>query len=280
MSDTIDNNKIMVVIVLYKTQLNESKTYQTFINQIDVLKCHYDLLIYNNSQEILIDPSNSFTLVNADKNNKLTGAYNTALSMAKESGTKWLLLLDQDTELTAEYFERLSDYLNQSIQDERVVAVVPFLEENNKQLSPHKLMFFNNMAIKISKAGLQHKNTTALNTLTLIRTNFIYEIGGFSAKYPLDMLDYWVYAQIQKKNKKVFVLDTSIKHNLSVSEFEKNMSLSRYNDLILAEKELMLELGFMYSMVFRLKLVLRFLKQILIYENKKFAFLTFKNILK
>lgn len=278
MSNTTD--KIVIVIVLYKTHLNESKTFQTFINQSNKLKYDYDLLIYNNSQEILIVPSKSFTLVNADKNNKLIGAYNMALTMAMKSRAKWLLLLDQDTEVTAEYFERLSDYLNQSKQDERVVAVVPFLEENNKQLSPHKLVFFNNMAIKIAKAGLQHNNTNALNTLTLLRTKFIYEIGGFSAKYPLDMLDYWVYSQIQKNNKKVYVLDTSIKHNLSVSEFEKNMSLSRYNDLILAEKELMLELGFMFSMVFRLKLLLRFLKQILIYKNKEFAFLTFKNILK
>lgn len=272
-------NKIMIVIVLYKTQLSESKTYQTFVIHCNKLKCNYELLIYNNSPEISIVPSQSFTLVNAEKNNMLTGAYNMALSMANKIQAEWLLLIDQDTELTSAYFECLSEYLNKN-EAEDVVAVVPFLEENNKQLSPHKLMFFNNMAIKISKAGLQHKNTNALNTLTLIRTNFIYEIGGFSAKYPLDMLDYWVYAQIQQNRKKVYVLNTSIKHNLSVTDFEKNMSLFRYKDLIRAENKLMLELGVMFSLVFRLKLVLRFLKQILVFKNKEFAFITFKNIFK
>lgn len=272
-------NKIMIVIVLYKTQLEASKTYQTFVIHSNKLKCNYELLIYNNSSELSIEPSQSFTLVNAEKNNMLTGAYNMALSMANKIQAEWLLLIDQDTELTSAYFECLSEYLNKN-EAEDVVAVVPFLEENNKQLSPHRLMFFNNMAVKISKAGLQHKNTTALNTLTLIRTNFIYEIGGFSEKYPLDMLDYWVYTQIQQNKKKVYVLNTSIKHNLSVSEFERNMSLSRYNDLVLAEKKLMLELGIMYSIVFKLKLVLRFMKQIIVFENKKFAVITLKNILK
>ena len=273
------SNKIMIVILLYKTQLDRSKTYQSFIIHSKKLKQQFELLIYNNSPEIHIEPSKSFTLFNADKNNMLTSAYNMALSLANKNGAEWLLLLDQDTELTSEYFELLSKFLSENI-DENIAAIVPFLEENNIQLSPHKLILFNNMAIKAQHAGIQNNKTTALNTLTLVRTDFMNRIGGFSSKFPLDMLDYWLYSKIQQNTQKVFVLNTRIKHNLTVSNFEKNMSLSRYDNLLKAEKELMYELGYLPSIFFRFKLALRFLKQFLLFKNKQFALLTLKSFFK
>ena len=88
-----DRNRIVIVIVLYKTSLENSKTYTSLTKHIHLFKHEYSLIIYNNSSEISI-PEGYYTLINASENNKLTGAYNFALNFAETNLAEWLLLLD------------------------------------------------------------------------------------------------------------------------------------------------------------------------------------------
>lgn len=274
----IEDNTIHIIIVLYKTSLENSKTYTSLIKHIHLFKHEYSLIIYNNSCEISIPNSEHYTLINASENQKLTGAYNFALDFAKTNQAKWLLLLDQDTEITSDYFSKLSACLSGDSITNDIVAIVPFLTENKKQISPHNIFFFSNLVGLVKKPGVQHRHIIALNTLSLIRTDFISKIGGFSTKYPLDMLDYWTYTQIHKHKMKIYVLNTHVEHCLSVSDFEKNMSVSRYADLIEAEKSLMRESGALQLLVYKIKLIFRFLKQFIRFKNKRFSQITFNHI--
>lgn len=272
-----DRNRIVIVIVLYKTSLENSKTYTSLTKHIQLFKHEYSLIIYNNSSEISI-PEGYYTLINASENNKLTGAYNFALNFAETNLAEWLLLLDQDTEITDDYFNKLSAYLSANSITNDIVAIAPFLTENKRQISPHNIFFFNNLVSKVKKPGVQHRHIIALNTLSLIRTEFISKIGGFSTKYPLDMLDYWTYTQIHKHQMKIYVLNTYVEHSLSVSDFEKNMSVSRYADLVKAEKNLMSESGSLQLLVYKFKLIFRLIKQYMLFKNKHFSQITFKHI--
>lgn len=272
-----DRNRIVIVIVLYKTSLENSKTYTSLTKHIHLFKHEYSLIIYNNSSEISI-PEGYYTLINASENNKLTGAYNFALNFAETNLAEWLLLLDQDTEITDDYFNKLSAYLSANSITNDIVAIAPFLTENKRQISPHNVFFFNNLVRKVKKPGVQHRHIIALNTLSLIRTEFISKIGGFSTKYPLDMLDYWTYTQIHKHQMKIYVLNTYVEHSLSVSDFEKNMSVSRYADLVKAENNLMSESGSLQLLIYKFKLIFRLIKQYMLFKDKRFSQITFNHI--
>jgi hypothetical protein len=268
-----------VVIVLYKTDVKSSKTYTSFIKHIQQFKHNYNLLIYNNSKEISITSSEHYIVVNAGNNNKLTGAYNFALDYANEHQSEWLLLLDSDSTLTDEYFIELSNILNSDIQND-IVSIVPNLVQNNRIISPHMNRFMHLRRSAIKKSGINSGKITAFNSLSFIRVAFLNEINGFSPDYPLDMLDFWVYHQIYKRNKLIFLLDSKIEHDLSVLNFEENMTIDRYVELILAEKKFFNELGFGYKYVYRFRLLLRAIKQCLIFENKEFSKITLKHLFK
>lgn len=272
----LKKNNILVAIVLYKIELYESITYNSFIKNTDHLKLDYELLIFNNSSDLIIEDISNHLIVNSTSNEKLSGAYNYALNYATAHQKDWLLLLDQDTEITGEYLSKLSDYLNGSHIEPDTVAIVPFLSENNKILSPRKVSAIGWWQHDIKDAGIQRGHVSAFNSLSLLWVDFILSIGGFSTEFPLDMLDHWYYFQMYKNEKNVYVLDTVIQHQLSVSDYEQNVSLSRHHDLLQAEKAFAKSLGLTHYFTYKVRLFLRMSKHLLTFEDKRYAKVIFK----
>jgi len=274
----MSDNKIsiVIVIVLYNSNLNDSKSYLSFTKAIEDSKIDYTLILYNNSKEIEIPQNESYLVVNADSNQKLTGAYNYTLEYASNLKKKWILLLDQDTEITTGYFTELVKFFSSNQISNDTAAIVPFLKENNKILSPHKIGFFNCLRIKIKSSGYQKGYITAFNSLSLLHVDFMNSIGGFNTKYPLDFLDYWYYYQIFKFKQKVFVLDTIVNHELSLNNYESNISLARHTELLIAEKTFVKEMGTIHYCFYKIRLIFRLSKQLLLIKNKNYANIIFK----
>lgn len=272
------NDTITIVIVLYKKGLIDCVTYQTLISSLTSSKINYRLIIYNNSSAIHISSSDKYEVVNARKNERLFGAYNYALNLAIKNSCKWLLLLDQDTEVTAGYIEKLDLFLNGS-SDANIVAAVPVLVNKNKILSPKIASSIGWWEYNIKHNGSQQEKIVAFNSLTLINTEFMQSIGGFPSEYPLDMLDHWYYHQISLFDKQVYILDTKINHNLSLLKYEENISLTRHIDFLEAERRFVLnELSILHYISYKIRLSLRFMKQLIFYKNKRYCKITLKSI--
>ena len=270
-------NTFLTVIVLHETSLDRCLTYNTLL-LLEKIKFTSDLIIYNNSPEIIIPQSKNHIVINAETNEMLSGAYNFALNHANKNNYDWLLLLDQDTELTDDYFEKLYRFLSDN-QDKNIVAAVPFLRNKSKIISPNKL-YFNFLRKNTVKHGINSGHIVALNSLSLLRTDFMNAIGGFSSEFPLDMLDYWYYLQFNRRKKKIYVLDTALKHNLSIYNYDENITEERYAQLLNAERKYINEFGKTELIIYKFHLVFRFLKQIITIKNKRFAYRTIKSILK
>ena len=208
-----ENEIITIVLVLYKTAAADCLSYKTLVKQLASSTISYQLIFYNNSPEITLGANPDYTVVNSEVNSKFYGAYNFALHYALEHNSKWLLLLDQDTEITAEYIQKLELFLHSHYRS-NTVAVVPVLTEGTKILSPKRISSCGWWQYRISGTGYQSGRIIAFNSLTLISVEFMHSLGGFSDKYPLDMLDHWYYNQIFKHNKTVFILDTQIRQRL------------------------------------------------------------------
>jgi GT2 family glycosyltransferase len=270
-------NQILILIVLYKKSIEECVSYRTLKDCIKSQNLRYKLIIYNNSSEYGLTELEDAIVINSDHNGRLSSAYNYAWKYALAEGYQWLLLLDQDSELSEDYFTCLSNSLQRTV-DDSIVALVPKLVDGNQILSPRKISSVGWWENTLQHTGIQRGRVVAFNSLSLLNVNFIQSIGGFSDKYPLDMLDHWYYNQIYLQKKKVYVLDCMISHNLSFQNYERDVDLVRHTEFLEAERLFVKELGLRYYVGYKVKLFLRVIKQYLIFEDKRYATITLKKL--
>ena len=270
-------NGIVIIIVLYKTKLSDSSSLNKYLSYNHILDVPKQLIIYNNSAESIDFDANNHIVINSKNNDKLAKPFNFAYEYAKKINYNWLLLIDADTTINKEYFEKLNYFLKSDISD-NVVSIVPQLFQNNKSISPHINKFFYSIRQPFNRVGINCGNITAFNSLSMLRVSFIDAINGFNENYPLDMLDYWIYNQIFRLKRAIYILDCKIEHDLSVNDYDNKMSVERYINLILAEDHFFKNAGFFNYMLFKIRLLYRAIKQRISLQNKRFSQITFKHI--
>ncbi len=270
-------DSILIVLVLYKCELQNSLSYHSLTQTIQHLSVPHHLLVFNNSPEIAVPPSDQYEVAHEATNVMLSGAYNHALQVAASAKDTWLLLLDQDTQLTESYFQTLSAFF-QHQYDTNIVNVVPRLLGNGRVISPHRTQFFHSFRQPVLQFGEHDGHVIALNSVSLLSVDFMQSIGGFSSEFPLDMLDKWTSLQIFKQHKKYYVLDTTLEHHLSVLDTQQYMSESRYSRLLESEYHYFKKLGKIHVVLYKCRLIFRFIKQLLLFKSKAYAVLTCKHI--
>lgn len=274
---------IFIILVLYKKKIEDSITIQSLSES---LRESVTLMVYDNSPERQYSDDNFlFKSLNINYyhnhlNPGLSYAYNFALYKANKK-KDWLLLLDQDTSITKEYIDEILKF-NIDLISNNIVSLVPRVlsHKNGKLISPTK-MLLGGICIPIAvDSGILTSPISGINSGTLLRVSFMTSINGFSNEFSLDMLDHWYFREIIKHKKEVYLFQSSIKQDLSVfGDFEKNISITRYKQLLYAESLFISEDGIISLFVFKMRLILRLIKQ-LNYKNKTYIKLTFKELLK
>jgi hypothetical protein len=272
------DNSIEIVIVLYQCSLNRSITFLSLQDKLEKISVEYEIIIYNNDKNQKIeDPG--YLIVNSEENQKLSGAYNFALERAVKNGKKWILLLDQDTVIPENYFEELQKLLISDYSSD-LVAIVPILESEGRILSPKKISSNMRFESDINETGYTRKRINAVNSMSLLNVNFIETIGGFCKDYSFDLLDQWYYNLIYKHKKLVYILPVTSKHDSSFANIE-NVSVNRYKEFLNVESTFIRnDLGCGKYIFYKLKLVLRSVKQFVKFKNKKYSIVTLLSIFK
>ncbi len=277
----LEKHSIQIVLVLYKTKIEDSLTYKTLCENISTLSCNHEFLVYNNSPEQTIENKNNYELVNATTNNMLVGPYNYALQRAIECKHNWLLLLDQDTCLTKEYFEQLNIALG---MNKDVAAIIPKLQNKEFHLSPTSYNSLFGPWLKmhnIYNAGfIKNKTIQAFNSAALISVKALDEIGRFSLEFPLDQLDFYVFNRLSNSGFSFYLMNVTLSHDLAVRDYKNKMSSERYISILSSEYRFSKLLGIISVITYKLKLILRLLKQILTREKRPYSFITFKYLWK
>ena len=272
----LDN--VLGVLVLYKRSLRESETFMSLSKALVGTIMKLDLLVYDNSAESHFDKnvelgySGSITYIHDSNNPGICKAYNTGLEKALAINKKWLLLLDQDTDITSNYIESL---LNAVEKDKNYASIVPVIYSNSNIVSPTRYDFLGRMkAIEEEEVNKVVSNITAINSGACISTKFLKEINGFNTTFPLDILDHWFNHMINTHNRNTFVLNTKLIHNLSVADYN-SLSIDRYEKIIKSERDLAIIKD--DKLLFSLKLMLRIAK-LLISGKFLFAYKSIKFI--
>lgn len=246
---------LTAVLVLYRTQLGDSRCYLSLLKSLEKAgdAGNVTLFVYDNSPETgaaaASDAAGSFpgTLLyqHDPANGGVAAAYNAGLAEARRNGSHWLLLLDQDTELTREYFEELLSATH--TVPERVAAIVPRLLQNGVIHSPQHLPRLSHRPLDPSTAGLLPVQVTAFNSGAALR---VAALDGFPARYWLDFLDHAVFHALQAAGGRIWLLRAALEHHLSTEQLGVEASIARYRNVLLAERDFYREYGSIPDRVF------------------------------
>jgi glycosyltransferase involved in cell wall biosynthesis len=227
------------ILVLYKTRLCDSATYQTFVaSSRQSLLDPVSIAVYDNSPIPQVNPDEETYLLaykHDPANGGLAAAYNWALDIAKSKGIPWLLLLDQDSALPPEFLQSCLTQIILHQPDVDVVAIVPVIRSGGMVVSPMRVGFGRLMPLPNSCVGIQNTEISAFNSGSAIRCEFVRSTGGFNRAYWLDYLDHWLFHQIYVAGKRASVSPCVLDHNLSIQDYRHSVSTARYRSIVAAE---------------------------------------------
>lgn len=266
--------QLTLVLVIYNQKIEDSPSFQSIRNY---LKGNFDVIIYDNSQvpQILDKEQYNFPIdyVHDYRNLGIANAYQYALD---KTSNAWLVLLDQDTNLTSDYFNELNDSLLKL--DEETVVAVPKVFADGKIVSPASNIKYTLESNQLVE-GKQVESVTGINSGACFRVSWLKANGGFNQKFPLDYLDHWLFFSVYQSGHFVYLMNVVIEHDLSVMDYN-SISLDRY--ISISESENLYYRSYQKKQYknYRKHLKLRVLKQLVFVKNKRIMKQTLKLILK
>jgi GT2 family glycosyltransferase len=276
--------EILAIVVRYKAPLEQSQTLTSladaFVSDPDLLK-GYGVLLWDNSPVRLDNPQLSFSFQYgfSDQNLGVSGAYNRASSYAESIGCDWLLLLDQDTTVTADYLQRMLSHVHEVESDQSIATIVPFVRSHNTLVSPRKFgRLIRNHQIPRSVSGIYGEDAYAVNSGTVMRVSALKAVGGYSEEFWLDLSDAYIFQAFYRHGKRMYIAgDLELAHSVASMDFDRHMTPERYRSFLAAEN---LYLAMYRSQLVNLAqtiwLVARAGRQYRRYKNKEFAKITLR----
>ena len=219
-------SKILFVIVLYKTPLINSTTFQTLKASLEsnFINSRIDLLVCDNSPEEHIDSkecvsSECFNLFHLydSSNPGISISYNRAAEIASAKEKKWLLMFDQDTRLP---IDGLHQYIKNLKNLPNFPLYVPKLFVADKLMSPCRYFMYRGSHLPEIKAGINRlKRKNILNNGVLVSLDAFKKVGGYDERVWLYFSDFVFFDRLKKHYKEFVVLDCNVEHELSSSDY-------------------------------------------------------------
>ena len=248
MDATREPIRILVVIVLYGIAPRHSTTYTSLLGQNfdrDTDHAEVGVVIFDNTENdragrdepqdnIGCDQFN-IVYVKSNANVGVSGAYNHALERAAAAHYQWIITLDQDSVLPANYLRDTIRNISSHGNDASIGAFLPRVVDGGKQISP---IYFACKYIRRTYNGPEgasdNRDVYAVNSGAALRTSSLMQCGGYSSLFWLDKSDYYIFDKLRGVGKSVYVApNITISHSLSLSG--NSMSPARYRNFIDAE---------------------------------------------
>lgn len=217
MNVTFEN--ISIVIVLYKTRLENSITFRSLTACTREEKnSKIDLIIYDNSShsqdiEISSFPMWNITYIHDESNPGVSKAYNEAAKIALKLSKEWLLLTDQDTQFPK---ESILKYIKSVNENNDIKLFVPYLKSNGINFSPGKYFFSKGFIWKNPLPGRHpFKNKMLLNSGIFVNLIAFNSVQGYNEKVQLYFSDFEFVNKFKKRYSEFYLVNFECKHELS-----------------------------------------------------------------
>jgi rhamnosyltransferase len=225
-------DSLLIVLVLYKSDLETSESFQSIEACLKTTSNVVDVFIYDNSPQQLdfsLNQYNSKIRYVWDSSNPGVGkAYNEGFTIAENEGKKWLLILDQDTEFDSDF---LIKYYGACTSNPNLSLFAPILKLNSGEIySPCTYTFPRTAILKKIDIGITElKNLSLLNSGMLIGTNAFKEVGGYDERLKMDFTDFEFIDRYRNIYDCFFVVNTIAIHGFSGFQDKLDASLARFS---------------------------------------------------
>jgi GT2 family glycosyltransferase len=252
---SIDRTRIFAVIVLYKQRPSTSVTVATLARALATAGADCTVLVYDNTADNSAENSPvpsagagassegmpaDFRYYAATRNRGLLGAYEAALERARAEAYDWLLTLDQDTALPADFFSAIQPGLEAAATDSRIAAIVPHLAEGERLLSPAYVGIGRATPLPAHFSGVPGREARAFNSAALLRVKALDAIGGFDPCFWLDHFDSSLHHRLYLHGWRMYVLDSvHLEHHFSLLNYRDRVSLPHFRNFLSAESAFM-----------------------------------------
>lgn len=259
-----NNPRILAVVVLYRETPQGSRAAQALASCLSAdpaLASAFSPLLYDNSPQPAEEDAAQLPVANEyvhdARNAGLPAAYNYALARAVEQGCSWLLLLDQDTEITHAYLAEARALTAGHASEERISAFAPKLESVKGIKSPtldflewlrRQMQFPRRRPLFVSREtyGVQEEQISAFNSASILRVSTLRKIGGFPKEFWLDFLDVAVFHALHRAGGRVFVMEATLQHDLSLDArgfYDRENAFDRHRNFLNAMVRFVQEYG-------------------------------------
>ena len=230
---------ILIILVIYEIKIEASQTFVSLSRAMDFMETRGSLFVYDNSKHRQSIPNDSPWLITYQHNPENPGvskAYNEGYRAAEESGKKWMMLCDQDTEFPFNIFKKFGDSMVPT-GNPQPELLVPIMEDKDGIVSPFRFKWGKGLRIKKAETGFHSlKDLKFINSGLLISTGLFEKSGGYDERFPLDFSDLVFIKRIMSCQPDFKIVDTICKHSLSAAEPAYLIALKRFNHFTLASR--------------------------------------------
>ena len=215
-------NDFVIVLVLYRTVLEDCNSFKTLVRTSRGAQ-KIDLIVYDNSPVSQERPDyfeyDGFKVryISDTGNPGIGKAYNNAIEFAKEKNKKWILFLDQDTEIASEMLQLYLKMAN-SESEIRIFATTLF-GSDGRLISPSRYRFKRGFRLdSIPKGKVFLKKIRPINSLLLVSNEVFETVGNYNEEIKLDFSDHEFLGRVEKQYGEMFVVPADNRHSLSSSD--------------------------------------------------------------
>ncbi|MFH6603058.1 glycosyltransferase [Maribacter algicola] len=213
---------IVIVLVLYRTVLEDCNSFITLVRNVRHGE-KIDLLVYDNSPVKQQRPASlehqgiKLHYISDTSNPGIGKAYNTAIRFAREKEKKWVLFLDQDTQIAPEMLQLYLDAIN--VPSEIRVFATTLYGNDGRLISPSKYRFKRGFRLEnLPKGKVSLKKIRPINSLLLLSVEVFETVGKYNEEIRLDFSDHEFLGRVEKYYNEMYVVPAHNGHSLSSSD--------------------------------------------------------------
>ena len=159
--------------------------------------------------------------IRSGENIGLSKAYNKALEYALHDSADpekdFLMLLDDDTDLTYDYMHEIYiAYKQASLDDRKTNVITGLIESEGRPMSPLYKFAFSYHEKNCVKIPGEYKDLCCISSGMAVRLSVLEKIGGFEESLFLDMIDYTLMYELSRRDlNNVKVVDAHLQQSFS-----------------------------------------------------------------
>lgn len=229
--------KLSFGIVLYNEKLEDSITFKSLVKSISMMSdknnSKTSVYVFDNTPNKKDQLTNSYVEYDShtevlyfseNQNRGLPYAYNFFADEASENGKEWLVLLDQDTDLPVDFFEKYIS-INPAIP-----IHCPLVFSNKSLMSPSYYRNYRASSMEIPQTDfIPLKDATCINSGLMVNINYFKQVGGYDSALFLDFCDHDFIGRVKKNGgDRLGIIPVELSQQFSAQTHTKRQALARY----------------------------------------------------